>query len=100
MVRVYDGRFIRSLDLRAVDADINIEIIEAARTARAGIVEVPAHLDWSFTVTDGHRRRVGGRLGGATVSSLRWAVRFVRQRTVGSPAAPDPGTKGRDPGGR
>ena len=31
MVRVYDGPFVRSLDLRAVDADINTEIIYKAR---------------------------------------------------------------------
>jgi glycosyltransferase involved in cell wall biosynthesis len=100
MVRVYDGPFIRSLDLRAVDADINIEIIAEARTRHARIVEVPAHLDWSFTATDGQRRPVGGRLGGATVASLLWALRFVRRRSGGSGSGPDGETEGPDPGGR
>lgn len=76
MVRVYDGPFIRSLDLRATDADINTEIIYKARMLHARIVEVPAHLDWSFASTGGARRRVDGRLPGATVSSLFTAFLF------------------------
>jgi glycosyltransferase involved in cell wall biosynthesis len=100
MVRVYDGPFIRSLDLRAVDSDINTEIIYQARILHASIVEVPAHLDWSFTTTGGHRRPVGGRLGGATVASLRWALRFARRRTNGPAAGADLGTEGRGQGGR
>ena len=96
MVRVYDGPFIRSLDLRADDAEINIEIIDRARRLHARIVEVPAHLDWSFAVTDGHRRPVGGRLGGATASSLRWSLRFARRRTAGSAAR----SRARDQGPR
>ena len=38
MVRVYDGPFLRSLDLRAVDTDINTEIIYKARLLHARIV--------------------------------------------------------------
>lgn len=70
MVRVYDGPFVRSLDLRAVDVDINTEIIYKARLLHARIVEVPAHLDWSFATTGGRRRAVEGRVSGATISSL------------------------------
>jgi glycosyltransferase involved in cell wall biosynthesis len=70
MVRVYDGPFLRSLDLRAVDAEINTEIIYKARILHARIVEIPAHLDWTFTSTEGRRRPAEGRLSGATVSSL------------------------------
>lgn len=70
MVRVYDGPFVRSLDLRAVDAEINVEIIAKAQILHARIVEIPAHLDWSFAGTDGKRRAVEGRLSGATISSL------------------------------
>ncbi|MGZ6997807.1 MAG: glycosyltransferase family 2 protein [Acidimicrobiia bacterium] len=70
MVRVYDGRFLRSLDLRAVDTDINTEIIYKARILHARIVEIPAHLDWSFAGTGGARRPVDGRLSRATGSSL------------------------------
>lgn len=70
MVRVYDGPFLRSLDLRAVDAEINTEIIYKARILHARIVEIPAHLDWSFASTNGKRRSVEGRLTKATFSSL------------------------------
>lgn len=70
MVRVYDGPFVRSLDLRAVDAEINTEIIDKARILHARIVEIPAHLDWSFAATGGKRRSVEGRLTKATLSSL------------------------------
>jgi glycosyltransferase involved in cell wall biosynthesis len=76
MVRVYDGPFLRSLDLRAVDAEINTEIIYKARILHARIVEIPAHLDWSFTATDGRRRPNEGRLSGATVSSLASSFLF------------------------
>ncbi len=71
MVRVYDGRFLRSLDLRAMDTEINTEIIYKAQILHARIVEIPAHLDWTFEHTEGDRRHVGNlRLSRSTVSSL------------------------------
>jgi len=54
MVRLYDGPFLRSLSLKASDADINVEIVYKAEVLRARIVEVPATLDWS-----GLRERAG-----------------------------------------
>lgn len=47
MVRAYDGPAIRGMSLKAVDADINVEIIYKAQVLRLGIVEIPATLDWS-----------------------------------------------------
>lgn len=47
MVRAYNGPFIRSMSLKAVDVDINVEIIYKAQVLRAGIIEVPAVLNWS-----------------------------------------------------
>jgi len=47
MVRAYDGAFIRSLSLWAMDVDINPEIINKAKILRARIVEIPAVLDWT-----------------------------------------------------
>lgn len=47
MVRAYDGPFIRSLSLWAMDVDINPEIINKAKILRARIVEIPAVLDWT-----------------------------------------------------
>jgi glycosyltransferase involved in cell wall biosynthesis len=71
MVRVYDGRFIRGLDLRAMDTEINTEIIYKARILHARIVEIPAHLDWSFAGTGGVRRAATNfRVSRATLSSL------------------------------
>jgi glycosyltransferase involved in cell wall biosynthesis len=46
MVRVYDGAFLRSINLREMGADINPKIIHHARILNAPIVEVPAHLCW------------------------------------------------------
>jgi glycosyltransferase involved in cell wall biosynthesis len=71
MVRVYDGRFLRSLDLRAMDTEINTEIIYKARLLHARIIEIPAHLDWSFHGTGGTRRPATNlRVSRSTVSSL------------------------------
>jgi glycosyltransferase involved in cell wall biosynthesis len=71
MVRVYDGRFLRSLDLRAMDTEINTEIIYKARILHARIVEIPAHLDWSFHGTGGIRRAATNlRVSRSTLSSL------------------------------
>ena len=47
MVRVYDGAFIRSLPIKAVGPDVNVEIIYKALALRCRIIEVPATLDWS-----------------------------------------------------
>lgn len=47
MVRAYDTVFLRKLNLKAWDFEINTEIIYKAQVLRAYIVEIPAHLDWS-----------------------------------------------------
>jgi hypothetical protein len=47
MVRAYDGPFVRGLSLKAVDVDINTEILYKTQLLRGTIVEIPAHLDWS-----------------------------------------------------
>lgn len=46
MVRAYDRVFLSRLNLKAMDMDINPEIIYKSMILRARIVEVPAHLDW------------------------------------------------------
>ena len=48
MVRAYDGPFLRRLNLKAMDVDINPEIIYKAKILRARIVEIPAHLNWGI----------------------------------------------------
>ncbi len=47
MVRAYDAVFLRRLDLKAMDVEINAEIIYKAQLMRATIVEVPARLTWT-----------------------------------------------------
>ena len=47
MVRAYDGPFVRGLSLKAVDVDINTEILYKTQLLRGTIVEIPAHLNWS-----------------------------------------------------
>lgn len=57
MVRAYDGPFLRSLNLRAMGAEVNSKIIHQAMILQARIEEVPAHLDWSALEHNGVRRR-------------------------------------------
>ena len=47
MVRAYDARFVRSLNLKSTGMEINTEIIYKGMILNARIEEVPAHLDWS-----------------------------------------------------
>ncbi len=47
MVRAYDARFIRSLNLKSAGMEINTEILYKGMILNARIEEVPAHLDWS-----------------------------------------------------
>jgi glycosyltransferase involved in cell wall biosynthesis len=65
MVRAYDGAFVRGLSLKAVDVDINVEILYKTQLLRGTIVEIPGRLDWSQL---GHR---AGR-SGVLSSRGRW----------------------------
>jgi glycosyltransferase involved in cell wall biosynthesis len=57
MVRAYDGRFLSTLNLRSMGTEINTEILYKAALLGAKVVEIPAHLDWTFSETMGKRRR-------------------------------------------
>ena len=46
MVRVYDGEFLRSLNLRSMGMEINPEVIHKTMLLNARIEEIPAHLHW------------------------------------------------------
>ena len=48
MVRAYKTSFIRNLSLKSSTFEINTEIIFKAQIIRARIIEIPAHLDWTF----------------------------------------------------
>lgn len=47
MVRAYRRSFIRTLNLKTKDYEVNPEIMYKAMILRARIVEIPAHLDWT-----------------------------------------------------
>ncbi len=70
MVRTYDRRFILRLNLKAMDVDINPEIIYKAMILRARIVEIPAHLNWSTEKTEGTPRKSSLRVIRSTIQSL------------------------------
>ncbi len=55
MVRAYDGRFIRSMNLRAQGMDIMPEVLYKSLILRASIDEVPARLDWGPQLEYQHR---------------------------------------------
>ncbi len=59
MVRAYKGDFIRQLNLKTKDFEINPEIIYKAMILRAKIIEIPGHLDWTFQNQIG-KKRVSG----------------------------------------
>lgn len=70
MVRAYDGMFLNTLNLKAMDMEINAEIIYKAEVLRARIVEIPGHLDWGFQKTDGIKRRSSMRIFKSIMSYL------------------------------
>lgn len=48
MVRAYRASFIKSVNLKTRDYEVNPEIIYKAMILRGHIVEIPAHLDWTL----------------------------------------------------
>jgi glycosyltransferase involved in cell wall biosynthesis len=57
MVRAYDGKFLRTLNLKCMGLEINPEIIYKAMLLQAKIEEIPAHLDWGSQNTERLKRR-------------------------------------------
>lgn len=49
MVRGYDRKFLSKLDLKAMDVDINTEILYKTMILRGRITEIPAHLNWRIS---------------------------------------------------
>ncbi len=62
MVRVYDGPFIRALDLRSMGLDLMPEILYKAMILRAGISEIPGRLDWGPQLEYGENRTSSMRI--------------------------------------
>ncbi|MCZ7525084.1 MAG: glycosyltransferase family 2 protein [Acidimicrobiia bacterium] len=76
MVRAYDRRFLRTLNLKAMDTEINTEIVYKAQLLRARIVEIPAHLDWTEQRDREAGRRSSIRIRRSTLSSIFLAFIF------------------------
>jgi hypothetical protein len=70
MVRAYDGRFLRTLSLKAMDSEINEEIIYKAQMLGARVLEIPAHLDWDLQKSAGKSRRSSMKLSRKVASCL------------------------------
>ncbi|MEW6003332.1 MAG: glycosyltransferase family 2 protein [Nitrospirota bacterium] len=70
MVRAYDAKFLKSLNLKSMDTEINEEIIFKAQLLGARIVEIPAHLDWSFQKAQGNKRRSSLKIVKKMISCL------------------------------
>lgn len=62
MVRVYDGPFIRSLDLRSMGLDLMPEVLYKSMILRAGISEIPGRLDWGPQLEYGENRTSSMRI--------------------------------------
>ena len=56
MVRAYERKFVKYLNLKARDFEINPEIIYKSLLLRARILEIPAHLDWGLQNEAGEKR--------------------------------------------
>ncbi|MFC1880772.1 glycosyltransferase family 2 protein [Thermodesulfobacteriota bacterium] len=72
-VRAYDRKFLARLNLKAMDMDIQPEIIYKAMILRARIVEIPAHLNWSWSKAENKgslARKSSIRIFGSIVRSL------------------------------
>jgi len=57
MVRAYDRKFVTSLNLKAMDIEVNTEILYKARILRASVEEIPGHLHWGGHPGLGDRQR-------------------------------------------
>jgi glycosyltransferase involved in cell wall biosynthesis len=70
MVRAYDGKFLRSLNLKSMGMEINPEILYKAMLLRAQVEEVPAYLDWHLQRAEGVKRRSSMKVLRHTMSVL------------------------------
>ena len=70
IARAYDREFLSGLVLKAIDVDIHCEIIYKASILRAIIIEIPAHLNWSFAKSKGNHRTSSMRIGRAIAINL------------------------------
>ena len=70
MVRGYRTEFLKSLNLKAKDYEINPEILYKSMILRARIIEIPAHLDWTEQNKLGVKRTSGMHVLKTFISGL------------------------------
>jgi glycosyltransferase involved in cell wall biosynthesis len=70
MVRGYRAGFLRTLNLKTKNYEINPEILYKAMILRARIIEIPAHLDWTEQNKIAGRRTSGMKFLWTIISSL------------------------------
>ena len=70
MVRAYNGKFLKHLSLKAQDFEINPEIIYKTLLLRGRIVEIPAHLDWTYKKDTSNKRKSKIRFSRGILSGL------------------------------
>jgi glycosyltransferase involved in cell wall biosynthesis len=70
MVRVYDARFVRGLNLRSMGMEISPEAIYKAMLLRGRIEEIPADLDWRLQNAAGPSRKSSMKVLRHTMSTL------------------------------
>lgn len=76
MVRAYRRSLLDSLNLKAMDMEVNAEILYKAQLLRARIIEIPAHLDWSEQNKVGKLRISGLRTLRSILGSLMAGFMF------------------------
>jgi hypothetical protein len=95
MVRAYDGKFLRTLDLKSLGMEINPEVIYKTMLLQARLEEIPAHLNWEFQQAEGIKRRSSMRMLRHTLAVLISGFQFrpivdslkaIRGRSVIGPA--------------
>lgn len=70
IVRVYDRKFLKTLNLKSTGMEIKPEIIHKAMLLHARIEEVPAHLDWKLQRAEGVKRRSSMKIMRHTIAVL------------------------------
>ena len=56
LTRVYDARFLRSLNIRALGSELNSKILHQASVLQAKVDQIPGHLDWGLQQNAGAAR--------------------------------------------
>jgi glycosyltransferase involved in cell wall biosynthesis len=70
MVRAYKTEFLKIINLKTKDYEINPEILYKAMILRARIVEIPAHLDWTIQIKQKGSRSSGMNIYKSFLSSI------------------------------